>query len=64
MDIELKEEYRNIDIEDCDFSNRTHNILLRSQITNVYELAEKYLTLYKKEKSELQGLSQAIRIPG
>ena len=42
MDIELKEEYRNIDIEDCDFSNRTHNILLRSQITNVYELAEKY----------------------
>ncbi len=42
MDIELKEEYRDIDIEDCGFSNRTHNILLRSQITNVYELAEKY----------------------
>ena len=42
MDIELKEEYRDINIEECDFSNRTYNILLRSQITNVYELAEKY----------------------
>ena len=42
MDIELKEEYRDIDVEDCGFSNRTHNILLRYQITNVYELAEKY----------------------
>ena len=42
MDIELKEEYRDIDVEDCGFSNRTHNILLRHQITNVYELAEKY----------------------
>ena len=42
MDIELKEEYRDIDIEECGFSNRTHNILLRSQITNVYELALKF----------------------
>lgn len=42
MDIELKEEYRDIDIEKCGFSNRTHNILRRYQITNVYELAEKF----------------------
>ena len=40
MVIELKEEYRDIDVEECGFSNRTHNILIRYQITNVYELAE------------------------
>ncbi len=40
MYIELKEEYRNIDVKEWGFSNRTYNILRRYHITNVYELAE------------------------
>ena len=50
MAIELKEEYRDIDIKNCGFSNRTQNLLLRNKITNVYELANKYnegITLLK-----------------
>lgn len=42
MKIELKAEYRDIDIKECGFSNRTRNVLHRHKITNVYELAEKF----------------------
>lgn len=42
MQFELKSEYQNLEIQDCGFSNRTHNILMRNGITNVYDLIIQY----------------------
>ncbi len=42
MQFELKNEYRDLEIQQCGFSNRTHNILMRNGITNVYDLIIQY----------------------
>lgn len=42
MQFELKKEYQDLEIHDCGFSGRTHNILMRNSITNVYDLILQY----------------------
>lgn len=42
MQFELKNEYRDLEIQDFVFSGRTQNVLKRNQITNVYDLIVQY----------------------
>lgn len=50
MKFDTKEEYKNIQIEECDFSGRTYNLLRRSSIDNLYQLVCRYNEGLKKIK--------------